>query len=978
MKKSFTLFIIAVILLFPGKTIAGWHDTPYNRTFVKNNKEQLNYVKQQQLRNSMPWKLFVQRHADWSVIFDERSGMPHRAYGNGIKITSVGDAASKAMSFIQTEMTSFNISTDNLVLRSAHDSKKYQYVDYYQTYLGLEVLNSRVTVRMTKDDRVILYGADVFNDIAISISPQLSSDVISGYAVNGIAYEITGITVDPALKVLPVPASTNYDYRLVYEVTVSAKDLDGHPARYYTLVNANNGEVLYRHDQIDHLNDLLTAQATVSDPNPWEPTVMHQLPYLRVKINNTDYYTDAGGNLSLESISLPVSSTIYLQGTWSKVVTGNYGTNPPNFTQTLNAGANTVDFTSHATLQQRSAYYHVNVIHDYMKSFLPGYTEMDVSLITNVDRTDGSCNAYYDGSSINFFVQGAGCFPLSLAGDVVYHEYAHGIDGRWYSLYSNGLDNGGISEGYSDVWAIAITDNPILGIGISDFDPSAYVRRYDINKKVYPQDLAGESHADGEIICGAWYDTRLNLGSVDSMMILFAEALNGLADGPDGTEGTVYRDVLLDALAADDLDGNLSNGTPHHLQILKAFALHGITLMGTITLNHAEPLTAAAVVPVTIEANITQNFFVYFGGAYIHYKKNTEAVYDSVLMTYVSGSTYEANLPAQPVGTILDYFFTVEDIYGIRGFSKPARVQEDDPNLPYKLLINFQNTLQEDFDTYQGYWVMDDNTDDAESGEWIVESPNPSYITPGVPSSMVQTSTDHTPNNNLNLCAFTGNAEVIEGAGTNDCDAGRNTMYSPVYDLTAYTNPAISYYRWYSNDQGANPGNDPWRVYITNGDGSWKTLENTYTPDHGWRCMAFRVLDYISISNEVQLKFVASDSTMGSVDLEGQSLVEAAVDDLYLWNQADNVGMNEPASSIAIMVSPNPAAYNFMIKPDQPFKVDAPVQLLNVFGKTIYSNSLNRNSDQLVIPVKDLESGIYILRIVADKEEYTRKVVVQH
>ncbi len=978
MKKSFTLFIIAVIFLFPQKTIAAWQDTPYNHTFVKNKKEQLSYLKQQQLRNSTPWKMFAQQHADWNVIFDERSGMPHRAYGSGIKITSGGDAAAKAMSFIKTEMTSFNISTDNLVLRNAHDSKKHQYVDYYQTYLGLEVLNSRVTVRMTKDDHVILYGADVFNDISIGTNPQLSTDVISAYAVNGIAYEITGITVDPLLKILPVPASDKYEYHLVYEVTVSAKDFDGYPARYYTLVDANNGDVLYRHDQIDHLNDLLTTKATVSDPNPWQPTVLDALPYLRVKINGTDYFTDASGNLSLAGFLLPVSSTTYLQGTWSTVVTGNYGTTTANFTQTLTTGANTVDFTSHATIQERSAYYHVNQIHDYMKSFMPDYTEMDVSLTTDVDRTDGTCNAYYDGTSINFYALNAGCFDLATCGDVVYHEYSHGTDGRFYSLYSNGLDNGAINEGYSDVWAISKTDNPVLGIGISDVDPTAYVRRYDINKKVYPQDIAGEVHSDGEIICGAWYDTRLNLGSVDSMMNLFVEALNGLADGPDGTEGIVYRDVLLDALTSDDNDGDLSNGTPHDLQILRAFALHGITLMGTITLNHNEPLTAPAIVPVTIQASISENFPLYFGNAFVHFKKNTESAYDSALMTLLSGTTYQSILPAQPMGTILDYYFTVQDVYGITCFTKPGGVLDADPNLPFKLMISFQNTLQEDFDTYEGNWVFYDNTDDAATGQWTVDSPNPSFITPGVPSSMVQTGTDHTANNNLNLCAFTGNAGVSEAAGTNDCDAGRNTMYSPVYDLTGYTNPAISYYRWYSNDQGANPGNDPWRVYITNGDGSWKVLENTYTADHSWRCMAFRVADYVSVTGQMQLKFIASDSTIAGADLEGQSLVEAAVDDLYLWNQVENVGINELPSSVTMMVSPNPAADNFTIKLAQPLKKDASVQLLNTLGKTVYISSMSRNSNQLVIPVKNIEGGIYTLKIVADKDTYTRKVAVQH
>ena len=59
------------------------------------------------------------------MIFDERSGMPHRAYGSGIKITLAGSASSESDELYETEMSSFNIVTDNLVLRNAHNSKKY-------------------------------------------------------------------------------------------------------------------------------------------------------------------------------------------------------------------------------------------------------------------------------------------------------------------------------------------------------------------------------------------------------------------------------------------------------------------------------------------------------------------------------------------------------------------------------------------------------------------------------------------------------------------------------------------------------------------------------------------------------------------------------------------------------------------------------------------------------------------------------------
>ena len=63
------------------------------------------------------------------------------------------------------------------------------------------------------------------------------------------------------------------------------------------------------------------------------------------------------------------------------------------------------------------------------------------------------------------------------------------------------------------------------------------------------------------------------------MSSLFSRSFLGLATGPDGTEGTVYYDILIDALTYDDNNGNLADGTPHFTQIVEAFAAHGIYLL---------------------------------------------------------------------------------------------------------------------------------------------------------------------------------------------------------------------------------------------------------------------------------------------------------------------------------------------------------------------------------------------------------------
>ncbi|MBK8366850.1 MAG: hypothetical protein IPL10_05380 [Bacteroidetes bacterium] len=145
-------------------------------------------------------------------------------------------------------------------------------------------------------------------------------------------------------------------------------------------------------------------------------------------------------------------------------------------------GTNTYSFNANANIRELSAYYHVNIIHDYMKTKFPSFTDMDNALITNVDVA-GTCNAFYNGVSINFYALGGGCNSLAQVGDVVYHEYGHGINDKFYQSQGASFDNGAMGEGYADIWALGITQSPILGIGFDDTDPTVLVRRYDIKKK---------------------------------------------------------------------------------------------------------------------------------------------------------------------------------------------------------------------------------------------------------------------------------------------------------------------------------------------------------------------------------------------------------------------------------------------------------------------------------------------------------------
>src|SRR6185436_3817956 len=105
-------------------------------------------------------------------------------------------------------------------------------------------------------------------------------------------------------------------------------------------------------------------------------------------------------------------------------------------------------------------------------------------------------------------------------------------------------------------------------------------------------------------------------------------------------------------------------------------------------------------VPITINADIDFDYPIYFSSATCHYKINTAATYSSVVMNLLNGSTYQAILPAQLPGTILDYYFTVEDIYANIAYADPPGIIDltPDQNIPYFLLCGFTKDHTEDFD----------------------------------------------------------------------------------------------------------------------------------------------------------------------------------------------------------------------------------------------------------------------------------------
>lgn len=951
---------------------------------------------QMELKDNAAWQEFNEAHPSWSCYYNDRSSAPHRAFGPPISVAGT-NAAERVFNFLESELGSFGIAAGDLIVQSQHSSSKYDYVNLVQQHQGLEVLGSRIIFKL-HGSQVIMFGADYFAGIDLSLTPEVNTSEAEIIASAQMTNEILSVSVTPELKVLPI-ANSEVVHHLVYETMTKTISPDGIPANYRAFIDAQTGEILYRVNEVKHLNScpkckkgdkkkkkvlqmgMQTVQGTVKAElyanNIVNDTETLGLPHLELNIDGETVYTDVDGFFT-SSADETVGASLSLQGLYVSVNTGDV---VPTFSTTLVDGDNDVNFDNEANIKELSTYRATNLIHDHMKIFLPQFTALDGVMNANID-VEGQCNAFYDGD-INFFDIGGGCNATSLLADVVYHEYGHGINGQFYNSLGANYNNGAMNEGYADVWAISLSENPHLGQGFFT-DTEDGIRRYDIDPKVYPEDLVGQVHADGEIICGAWYDSHLLMGEDWNLtMTIFAEAYEGLqATGFNGNEGEIFVDVLLDALQADDDNGDITDGTPNDLAIIEGFAIHGINLLAAADIQHEDILAYQADETITIEAEINLEFpfNLYLDGARMYYKVNT-GLWNETELVNVDGNDYEAEIPAQESGTVVGYYLGLLDNLGNLSGVLPSGANSADPTLPYFILVGVELVAEHDSDSNEdfGQWETGVAGDDATAGIWELNIPIGSFADPNIPESIVAPDHQHTPGIDGEFCFITGQSPSPQASQYDtDVDDGFTTVRSPVIDLSVYEAPVLSYWRWFAHVSAANPANIGWIVQLSDDGGTnWVDVESTVTEDREWRRNAIRIEDYVEINDEFRIQMIASDP----IYVGSGSLVEAAVDDVYIWDLGSGVGLEPLSIRFGMDMYPNPASevinVNYLLRSSN----QGVLQIFDSNGKLVQTSTLaasDNHSQNRVIDVGALAGGLYQIRAdFGDGNVFQQKLVIR-
>ncbi|KYK34837.1 MAG: hypothetical protein AYK22_04590 [Thermoplasmatales archaeon SG8-52-3] len=630
------------------------------------------------------------------------------------------------------------------------------------------------------------------------------------------------------------------------------KNGDSSPQKYLFVADAYNGEILYVENLIINVDITGNVQGKATQDKGadfCEDELAEYLMWARVNIGDTVTYADENGNFTIPNEgSSPVTVQSGLRGKWIRVFNQagsdtilSQTVTPPGPVNFMHNDLNNDEYKR----AEVNGYFQANIVRDFTIKYNPDYPGLDQNEFpVNVNIND-YCNAYYDYESINFFREGGGCANSAFS-TVIHHEYGHHL------VALAGSGQGQYGEGMGDVMGILITDNPGLAYGFYG-DCDTPMRSGD-NDLQYP--CAGEIHYCGQLLSGCVWDTRneLNITNPENYTDIISNlAINAMLLH-SGT--MIDPSITIDYLVLDDDNGNIYDGTPHYQEIAAGFGAHNMDAPPLAYLGFEFPDGLPEIIRPcggtslrVVVYNITEHPEPDTGMLYF----NDGSGWDEIPMIEVDPNIYDAVFPAGECETQALYYFSAE--------SKNGSIQlwpMGAPDKTYTTVFSYgvEKIMLDDFETDQGWTVENDPY--LTAGAWER----------GIPIGGGLRGDPPTDYDGSGKCYITENVE-----GNSDVDDGITWLISPTIDLGEYNNAYIEYALWYTNNYGNDPNNDIFNVHITNDNGANWILVKSFGPisEPGWNKYGFMTSDFITSSDQIKVRFEASDLDEGSV-------VEAGID----------------------------------------------------------------------------------------------------
>lgn len=753
------------------------------------------------------WQDFLARHGEnWQVRWYPGTGTPHIVWGEGLPLLPDGELTVAAVEkisrdFIRNNGDLFKVDEAELVLKAktANLGRDHElwFVHFQRKVGGIPVYASDVYLRY-KFGRLVQFGSDCFPDLAVDPRPEIDGLEALEIAQADCGFKHGVDTLESAGDLLYFPVQRTvggaFDYHLVQQVNI--RRVDG-PQNLHYFVDAHDGTIVARWDYVFHLISG-TVTANVYERHVANPVTEMPLPDLTVQVSGeSSVETDVDGFYTSPATGEHTISAELYGPYWN--VNNSAGSDAADSFTGSGSGQDLLWNDTNSTMAERSSYRSLSRIRELaLKWINPPWFDQRLPVNVNINDT---CNAYYDYSSVNFFLAGGGCNNTAELFDVVAHEWGHGLDDNISGIY-----DGASSEGWSDITAMMQTEDCLVG---PYFHTDGSPVRNICDNYTYPEDTGGGVHHEGQIIGSTNYDLLVYLqGTLGDK-----PAINKLRElfWLHMYTSDHYLDDYDAYLVIDDDDGNLANYTPNFVEINTAFSEHGLTeyvVPTGVIFDHTPlsdtPDTTDPYEVVTLVTSITSTLDT--GSLEVRYQVDGGSFMSVAMTATGQPDEYHGFIPAQGVGASVSYYLYGEDAEG------PGTLPQTAPSSTFSFLVGFSTIFFDDMESGEGGWT---HYEVAAQDDWMLGSPGPNA---------------YDPSSAWSGSNIWGNDLAPSGWNGNYYSDVHNYLQSQVIDCTGYSGVRLRYMRWLTVEEGIY---DQATIYV-NGTQVWQNQPNGHHIDTQW------------------------------------------------------------------------------------------------------------------------------------------------
>ncbi len=572
---------------------------------------------------------------------------------------------------------------------------------------GILVRDSSVTAFINHGN-LILLGLQNWGDAAtLARGPQVAVDqarlVVSQHVQPSF---VDSYGKDAHLEYIPMVKGDGYDFRLAWVVRASVQ---GDLGNWEGVVDAVTGDLIAFTDKNEYIarKAIGGVYPVSNDQRPPDgiEQAAYPMPYLGVTTTSGSIFTNSAGSIGCATGAVSTA----LVGRYTRISDGcgavnetsaagdidlGFGPTPTATDCIVPAGHSAGD-----TKSARSGYYELTRQNEQARPFLPNNAWLQTSLLSNMN-IPAACNAFWGGSSVNFYRENAQCRNTGEIAAIFDHEWGHGMDNNGVnpnisgpgeaiadihammrlntSCTGRGFFKNQVCGGYGDV-CLGNATNGCTGVRDLDFAQHRCNQPHTVSWATGgftsaqcggtgPAPACGggggtpcgrETHCEGMVAAEAGWDlyardlmggvfnfdahtalelaTRLSKLGSESITSWYTCTVGG---GCGATSGYMLF------LGVDDDNGNLNDGTPHMTAIRAAFQRHEIHCATPAAVNSGcagGPTTRPTVTAVAQDQGVSLSWGAVTGASryYIYQTEGPNgAAFGKIRIGETTGTTF--------------------------------------------------------------------------------------------------------------------------------------------------------------------------------------------------------------------------------------------------------------------------------------------------------------------------------------------------